>query len=98
MDSIMRGTTERFIDSLLENEWLLENVKTLFEKGLEYPREKVEDAMFGYFVGRIIQFIDTTFQRNYERPPNEPELLEFGQLIVRRAMEIKSKVKITVNK
>jgi len=94
----MRGTIERYIDSLLENEQLLESVKATFEMGLEHPIEKVEDAMFGYFIGRIIEFFNISFQLTYHRLPNDAESLEVGQILTRRAMEIKSKVKVIVNK
>jgi hypothetical protein len=98
MDAIMRGTFERFVDAILKNENLLEAVRATFEKTLECPIEKVEDIMFGYVVGRIIQFSDAVFQLNFQRIPNHEEALEIGEMIVRRATEIKSKIKIIVNR
>ncbi len=98
MDTIMRGTMEHFIDTILKTEGLLEGVQATFEKYLECPVEKVEDMMFGYVVGRIIQFSEIAFRLSYQRNPNHEEATEIGEMIVRRATEIKSKIKIVVNR
>ena len=93
MDAIIRGVFEQFIDSILKNENLLEGAKATFEIPLECPVEKVEDVMFGYVVGRIIQFADTAFQLSLQRLPNNEEALEMGEMIVRRATELSQKLK-----
>ena len=98
MDAIMRGIFEQFIDSILNNENLLVGAQKTFEIPLECPVEKVEDMMFGYVVGRIIQFLDTAFQLRYQRLPTSEEAVESGEMIVRRAAEIKSRIKLVMNK
>lgn len=98
MDAIMRGIYEQFIDSIVNNENLLVGAQKTFEIPLECPVEKVEDMMFGYVIGRIIQFSDITFQLRHQRLPNTEEALEIGEMIVRRATEIKSRIKIVMNR
>lgn len=98
MDAIMRGVHEGFIDSILKNEALLQSAQGVFEKVLECPVEKVEGTMFGYIVGRILQFSETAFQLRYQRLPIDQEALEIGEILVRRAMEIRSKIKLVMNR
>ena len=94
----MRGSLEQFIDFILQKEGLLENAQAMFEKGLPLTVKSIEDALFGYVVGRIIQFIDHIFQLSYQRLPTFDESLEIGRLIESRALEIKSRIRLVANR
>jgi hypothetical protein len=98
LDTVIRGALERFIDWILEKEGLLEGAQAMFEKGLSPAVTNIEDALFGYVVGRIIQFIDTIFQLNYQRLPTNDESTEIVRMLQNRAMEIRSRIRLVANR
>lgn len=98
MEAFARGEVERFIDRILGNDELLESAYTMFEKGFELSVKNIEDTLYGYVMGRIIQFTEAYFHMSYGRPPTDNERVEIAGILRRRATEIKSKVKIVANR
>jgi hypothetical protein len=96
MNTIIRGTLDQFIDSILEG-GVIEDSLTMFE-GLAPAVKNIEDAIFGYVIGRIVQFIDTTIQSIYQRLPNNEEGIEIAKILKNRTVEIKSKITLVANR
>lgn len=50
------------------------------------------------FVVYDVQLFDTSFELNYQRLPSNEEATERVEMLVRRRMEIESKIKILMNR
>lgn len=98
LDALLRGSIERFLDDVLEKENLLENAAAMFRKPLAPTTKHIEDALFGYVVGRLLQLTFDSIQIHYRRNPTDAEFQEIGRILERRAMEIKSKVTLVANR
>ena len=97
MDALLRGSLERFLDNLL-TDTVLTNALNMFNKGLAPTVKNTEDALFGYVIGRTIEFAFDAIQVYYRRMPIEQEFEEIGKMLERRAIEIKSKIKLITNR
>jgi hypothetical protein len=95
MESTLRGLVEKDIDSLLVPE-VLEKVIIWFRKS--YPLRSAKDSLFGFIVGTMFGRFSTITALAEKRQPNDAELKEFLELIERRTLEIKSKIKLVLNK
>lgn len=98
MDVLLRGSIERHVDRILEGGMPLDKALLMFRKGLAPTVKNVEDALFGYVIGRTIQFSFDAMQVHHKREPNGAEFSEIAEILVRRAMEIKSKIKLIANR
>jgi len=98
MDALIRGSIEHFLDNLLEDPKILPSALDMFKKALAPTVKNIEDTLFGYVMGRTIQFAFITVQIYHRRPPTEDEFNEIGQMLTRRAVEIKSKIRLIVNR
>jgi hypothetical protein len=70
----------------------------MLKEGLAPMVGNVNDALFGYVVGRAIEFCSFSFWTSYGRSPSTDDLNEIGKILTRRAMEIKSKITVITNK
>lgn len=98
MDALLRGSIERFLDQILEKERILASALAMFEKRFAPIAKQAEDTLFGYVVGRTTQFAFDSIQIYYQRKPTDAEFLEIGKMLERRAMEIKSKIRLIANR
>ena len=70
----------------------------MFKEGLSPTVKNLEDSLFGYVVGRLIQFSFSAVQTYYSRDPSIEEFNEIDKILERRATEIKSKITLVVNR
>jgi len=98
MDALLRGSIERHLDTLLTKEEVLTSASKMFKEGLSPTVKHLEDALFGYVVGRTIEFSFFAIQMYYHRLPDSEEFNEIGKILERRATEIKSKVTLVANR
>ena len=97
MDMFLRGAVEKHIDFLLSESNLNAAYETL-TKRLSPMVGNVNDALFGYVVGRALEFCFLSFNMFYRRKPSSNDFVEIGKILERRAMEIKSKITLITNK
>jgi hypothetical protein len=95
MEVTLRGFVEKEIDSLIVPE-ILEKLVMWFQT--TYPIKSTEDSLFGFIVGAIFGRFATIIAITYHRFPNDGEFKEFMELLERRTMEIKSKIKLAMSK
>lgn len=98
MDSLTRGSIERFLDDILEKERILEGAVGMFEKRLSPTVKHIEDALFGYVIGRTLQLAFDAIKVRYGRMLTDAESAEIAKMLERRAMEIKSKITLIANR
>lgn len=98
LDALIRGSIERHIDEILERENLLSSALEMFKEPLSPTVKSFEDALFGYVIGRTLQFSFDVLQIHYRRPLSDEEFIEIGKMLTRRAMEIKSKITLIANR
>jgi hypothetical protein len=97
MDPFLRGTIERHVDTILIGD-ALTSASEMLKKGLAPAVKNLEEALFGYVVGRVIEFAFLVIQADYYRSPTDEEFDEIGYILKRRAIEIKSKVTFVANR
>jgi len=97
MDPFLRGTIERHVDTILAGD-VLTSASEMFKKGLAPAVKNLEEALFGYVAGRLIEFSFLVIQAEYYRSPTHEELDEIDFILKRRAIEIKSKVTFVANR
>jgi hypothetical protein len=93
MEKTLRGILEKDIDSMTPE--VLE--KALVFKEF-FPMKALEDFLLGYILGMLSQKVIMMVQFGYDRPPNDAEMKEFLELIERRTMEIRGKIKLAMSK
>lgn len=98
MDALLRGNIERHLDTILTREDILVYASEMFKESLSPTVKHLEDALFGYVIGRILQFASSAIQTYHNRMPSTEEYNEIGEIVKRRAMEIKSKVTLVANR
>lgn len=98
LDALIRGSIERHIDEILERENLLSSALEMFREPLSPTVKSFEDALFGYVIGRTLQFSFDVLQIHYRRPLSDEEFIEIGKMLTRRAREIKSKITLIANR
>jgi len=97
LEPLLRGSIEHHIDVIL-GEKVLDNALEMFRKGLAPSVKDIEDALFGYVIGRTLEFSFAAVQVYYRRNPTDEEFKEIAEILERRAMEIKSKIRLIVNR
>jgi hypothetical protein len=95
METNFRGILEKEIDSLIQPE-TLEGLVIVF-KAL-FPISSMQDSLFGFVVGAIYSRFLSIMQLVYRRQANDAELKEFVELIERRTLEIKGKIRLAMGK
>jgi hypothetical protein len=60
--------------------------------------KSTEDSLFGLIVGAMVGRFLTIVAITKQRLPKDDELKEFMQLIERRTMEIRSKIRLAMSK
>jgi hypothetical protein len=98
LDALIRGSIERHIDEILERENLLPSALRFFKENLFPTVKSYEDALFGYVMGRTVQFSFDILTIHYSRRPTDEEFNEIGKILERRATEIKSKITLIANR
>ena len=93
MEITLRGMLEKEIDSITSE--VLETVLVFKEF---FPMKSLEDFLLGFILGMLYLRMTTIIQLGYHRLPNEAEVKEFLNLIERRTMEIKGKIKLAMSK
>lgn len=93
METILRGLIEHKIDTEIQ----LENLQILAETFRSFPIKSVEDCLFGHIIGSVSEFY-LTFSKSNRRQLTEDEMEEFWEIIERRTMEIKGKIKLALSK
>ena len=94
MEVDIRGLIEKDIDSLIESA-TIDRLVVWFKE--MFPIGSLEDSLFGFIVGAVFaRFLGLLEERG--RKPTNAEVKEFMELIERRAMEIKGKIKLALNK
>ena len=93
MEATLRGMVEKDIDSMtpevLETVLVFKNV---------FPMKSLEDFLLGFILGMLYVRMTTIIQLGYHRPPSDSELKDFLDLIERRTLEIKGKIKLAMSK
>jgi len=97
METQLKENIEHTIDNALE-ETVLDNAYRMFKTALSPTVRNFEDALFGYVIGRTLEFTYQTIELIYGRDPTLEETGEVGRILQRRASEIKSKVKTIANR
>lgn len=94
MERILRGHMEKEIDNLLEPK-VIYSVVLILKEFLAEPKENnVFTFVIGAVFGRFLSLVD----ERYDRLPTENEIKEFLEMVERRTMEIKSKIKFAMSK
>jgi hypothetical protein len=90
---LIRGLLEKELDSVTP-----ESVEmwTSFKKLL--PLASLEDFIFGFILGGLYFRFYTVIKIAYQREPDNIENNRFLDIIERRTMEIKGKIKLAINK
>jgi len=96
MESLTRGHIERKIDDILTEE-VLRGALRMFREGLAPTVVNFEETLFGYVVGRIIQYAFDIIMYENERPPTREEYDVISKILERRVLEIKSKIRTITN-
>jgi hypothetical protein len=74
--------------------FLLEKSTIAFRR---FPIKSMEDVVFGFVVGSVV--VDFSYLITMmERQPTLDEMKEFWQIIDRRALEIRGKIKVALGK
>ena len=97
MRPFIREAIEDHIDRVLGEEVLVSASKMLTES-FAPTAKNVEDALYGYIFGRTIEFAFSIIQVCYQRVPSTDEHLEIYKIIRRRAIEIKSQIKLITSR
>lgn len=90
MNSFFRGAIEKHIDFLLSDA----NLDTAYEtltKGFVQRVENINDALFGYVIGRVMEYASMFLLRHHKKPSID-DLPVIEKILERRAMEIKLKI------
>jgi len=95
METILRGLIEKELDSMSKTE-TLNTMIGMFKQ--TFPIKSMEDAVFGLFVGAILTRAITIIELGYRREPTNEENLEMFDIIERRTLEIKSKIKLALGR
>jgi hypothetical protein len=94
MERTIRGLLEKELDSLTPES--LEKAVDLIQQWL--PLKSVEDFLLGYvFGGTYLRFL-TIIQVAYRREATDAEIKECFEMIERRILEIKGKIKLAMSK
>jgi len=89
MEATVRGLVEKEIDDLISPEFLKVEIE-LFKS--RFPHKSIEDCLFGFIVGAaFMRFMNIT---KY----SEKKALELWEIIDRRTLEIKGKIKLALGK
>ena len=97
MDTHMRGNIERYIDDTLTQS-KLETANKLFSDFFSPMVGDIGNALFGYVIGRTLEFAFFSIYARYHRTATVYELKEIKEILERRSMEIKSKINTLTNK
>lgn len=89
METTIRGMLEKEIDTLITPKTL----GSLFVAFQRFPIKSMEDSLFGFVVG----FIYCRFLV-IKASPTEEEMKELMEMIERRTMEIKGKIKLVMGR
>ena len=95
METELRGLIEKEIDSLIVPE-TLEKLVVWFQT--MFPIKSMEDSLFGFIVGTIFSRFLTITAVGTQGLPNDAQVKEFMELIERRTMEIRGKIKLAISK
>lgn len=95
METTVRGLLEKEIDELI-TPITLEKLIMMFQK--IFPTKSMEDCLFGFIVGAIFTRALTIITIGENRELNNAETKELVELLERRTMEIKGKIKLTLGK
>jgi len=93
LDVLIRGLLEKELDSLTPE--TMEKL-TPFKELLLLA--SLEDFIFGFILGSLNLRFHTIIQTAYQREPNRIEINRFLDIIERRTMEIKGKIKLAINR
>jgi hypothetical protein len=91
METSLRGILEKDLDSVT-----VEVLKTALRFKDFLPMKSIEDFLFGFLVGMVVARMATTIQIFYSRQINDAETSELMDLIQRRTLEIKGKIKLAM--
>lgn len=95
METELRGLIEQEIDQLIIPE-TLERLVVWFKA--MFPIKSMEDGLFGFVVGAVFSRFLTIAAVGTQGLPNDVQIKEFMELIERRTMEIRGKIKLAINK
>lgn len=96
MEIAIRGILEKHIDSLAQPE-RLEGLAIIFES---FQVKSIEDCLFGFVVGSaFLQFATLIGSMGSQpRQATDDEMKEFWEIIMRRTLEIKGKIKLALSR
>jgi hypothetical protein len=97
MNALIRGSIKRCLDRLLD-QTALDSALEMFRKGLSPTVRNLDDALFGYVVGRLIEFALNAIKMFYGRQPTSNEIAEIDEIIKRKAIEIKSRITLITHR
>ncbi|MGI0082144.1 MAG: hypothetical protein ACREAF_00715 [Nitrosopumilaceae archaeon] len=90
-----RGMLEKIIDAVIAT---IKEQKKMFENPIvkqEFHVEKIEDFLFGMFYQEITSTFSTFYTTFKHRRPNESELQEIVQVVLKRLPEIRNAIYFT---
>jgi hypothetical protein len=93
VDVLIRGLLEKELDSVTPEtmeKW------TSFNELL--PLTSLEDFIFGFILGSLYLRFHTVIEAAHQREPNDIENGRFLDVIERRTMEIRGKIKLAINR
>jgi len=93
METTIRGIIEKHIDRMTQPK-NLEIVAMSFER---FPIKSMEDCLFGFVVGSAV-YQYSFLTESVGKPLTEDEATEFWDIIERRTMEIRGKIKLALGK
>jgi len=93
METTIRGIIEQYIDRIIQ----LESLEQLIIGFQRFPIKSMENCLFGYVVGSAVveySYLITMIGRQ----PSIDKMKEFWDIIDRRTMEIRGKIKLALGK
>ena len=92
--SDIRGLIERSIDFYTSPSSLNSSITSF--KELTPIVKSMEDVLFGFVIGRVVQESYTLIVSRYRKMPTEEQATKLTEIILRRAEEIREKIRLAL--
>jgi len=95
MEATVRGQIEKSIETITETEQLAQIAVGFRQR---FPIKSVEDCVFGFIVGSLLSSYTAFMTMAGRTSLTDEEVNEFWDIIERRTLEIKGKIKLALGK
>jgi hypothetical protein len=95
MEATIRGAIEEEIEYITRQDILEGNAKA-FQK--DFPMKSVEDLLFGFILGHLLTSYANLIRIAFRREVTHDEIEKLWELLKKRTMEIRGKIKLALSK